>query len=471
MSRHLLYSQPVQIDFADGSAGAVLVDGKDAFRAWPLESCTENTIMNINGLSVSVQSKYLIRPLQRYLPDEYLRGASSISHCMPDNYADYDDAVGGVTNSPFGNFQTGARDHLTGRGALPYTITGNTAGTATVNATLQTYLKITPLTYGNHSSYGLAGLETADITMSFSNLERMWSRAENTGNRALSSMTVTLGQPTLSAVFSNAGGYTPIPKSVTYPYTNAVVRSNTTGRSLASGATSDFTSNSLQFNTVPSSIYVYLSRAQSEIMATLDSKVSSSDTQCAINSINVTFDNVTGILASATQVQLYDICRRNGLTDSYTGFSGRTHVLGGASNPVGTAGSMLRLDFGTDIPLKEDVLVSSTGVFNFSITVNATNYSGSQIDNVELNILEIQSGAMVVASGSASSFIGVVGQGDASSLKELPVDNLEQPLSYGGDVLSKFGELAAQEMKRKFCGGAVMAAGVVGGQHKSLRLR
>jgi hypothetical protein len=178
---------------------------------------------------------------------------------------------------------------------------------------------------------------------------------------------------------------------------------------------------------------------------------------------------------------LYDLCRRNGLNQSYTGFSGQSNIFGGGSNPVGTGGSVLCLEFGKDIPLKSDTLVSSTGVFNFSIRVNGRNVSKDAITSLELFILEVQTGALTVANGSASSFIGVVGPGDASSLKELPVPNLEQPLSYGGNVLSKFGELASKAMKDPAfmkCAEAVKekvtGAGVVGGYEggrRSLRYR
>jgi hypothetical protein len=490
MSRAVLVKQPVTLNFTQTgqyAGNATLIDGQDAFRAFPLEKCIDSTILNINGLSMTVQSKYLIRALERYMPQDALKHASSIGPSMADNFQDYSDAVGGITNSPFGNVQKQGYDHLSGRATNPFTINSNVVDgtTASISADLYFWLKITPLTYGDHTSYGLANVETLDVQLQYSNLERMWSRDVSlNANRVLTGLGVTLGQPSLYCVFSNAGEYTPIPRSVTYPYTNMILRSNTTGQSAVAGASFAVTSNSLQFNTVPQSLYIWVGRSDSEINTSVSTKTEFSDAHCSIESIDITFDNRAGILSTANKVQLYDICRRNGLNDNYTGFGGFSTIFGGSANPIGTSGSLLCLEFGKNIPLKSDTLVSSTGVFNFSIQVNGVNRSKTTINNLELSILEIQTGALTIANGSASSFIGVVGPSDSSSLKELPVPNLEQPLSYGGNMLSKFGELSSRAMKdpafRKYAcasessessGSGVIGGAVPGGNRRSLRFR
>jgi hypothetical protein len=278
MSRQVLFKQPVTLAFTQTGVYAgnpTLIDGQDAFRSFPLEKCTDSTIVNINGLSMTVQSKYLVRALERYMPDDALKGASSIGPCMPDDFQDYADATGAL-QGPFGNVQKQDYSHLSGRATQPFTVTaGNAVGgtTATITADLYHYIKITPLTYGGHESYGLANVETMDIQMQFSNLERMWSRDDTTdANRPLTGLAVTLGQPSLFCVFSNAGEYTPIPRSVTYPYTNMILRSNVTGAGVAADTAFTATSNSLQFNTVPHALYIWCGRPDQDVNASVATK-------------------------------------------------------------------------------------------------------------------------------------------------------------------------------------------------------
>lgn len=491
LSRQFLIKQPVTLTFAcaDQSPQSCLQDGRDSFRSYPLEKCTDTTILNINGLSITTQTKHMMRPFERYQGDEARAHAASITPNFPDMYADYTDSVGSH-NSPFGNFQFQQYDGLQGRGAIPYTVVSNTGTGAVITADLYHYVKVSPLTYGGHTSYGLVNVETADLQMNYSNLQRMWSR-DTSGGRTLTGLVVNLHQPTLFCQFMNAGEHTSIPRSVDYPYANMIVRSNTTGSGLGSGASTQVVSQSLQFNSVPEKLYIYVGRAESEINQNINTQVGFTDSACSIQSVDITFDNRAGILSTMNSVQLFDMCRRNGLSDSWTAFSGRTTILNstaaGSPISVGTSGSFLELDFGKDIPLKSDTLVSSTGIYNFSISVQARNESAVPIANLELVILQVDTGILRISNGSANSFIGVVGPADAASITEVPVNNYDQPLSYGGSMFSKFGELTAKALKspafreciknvmNEALGSGVQGAGILGGGvlggKKSLRLR
>jgi hypothetical protein len=290
----------------------------------------------------------------------------------------------------------------------------------------------------------------------------------------------------------NAGPYTRIPAThIDYPYSNMVVRSNTTGTGLASGASTQIISQSLQFNAVPERVFIWVGRSESEVNQNINNQVGFTDGCCSIQAVDITWDNSAGIMSNYTAPQLYDMCRRNGLQDSWTVFSGRSTILNStaAASPisVGTFGSLLQIEFGKDIPLKSDTLVSSTGVYNFSIQVTARNESSVPISNVELVILQVDTGVLRIANGSASSFIGVVGPADAATITEIPVE-LDEPLNYGGSVYSRLSELTARALKSpafKDCiknitnealgsgvqGAGVLGGGVLGGGKRSLRLR
>jgi hypothetical protein len=111
-------------------------------------------------------------------------------------------------------------------------------------------------------------------------------------------------------------------------------------------------SNNLQLNSIPSMMYIY-ARTQNQVLYAPGTGCSQTDTYLALENINITFANYTGLLSSCSKYQLYQISYKNGCTMSWSQWSGeRTNDASSWNTPVAqysTIGSILGVEFATDL--------------------------------------------------------------------------------------------------------------------------
>jgi hypothetical protein len=100
-----------------------------------------------------------------------------------------------------------------------------------------------------------------------------------------------------------------------------------------------------------------------------------------ITSINITWGNVSGFLSTLSQYDLWLLCEKNGLKQSWPMFSGQTIKIYGKSLDAGNAytrdlrgpSAPLCLEFGSDKQLLNEDYPGKQGTWNFQIQVNAFN--------------------------------------------------------------------------------------------------
>jgi hypothetical protein len=449
MDRRVLLEMPVQLTFAcaDVSPDTCLIDGRDAWRAYPLDAIMDNVKVTINGLGISTQPRWNRIPLSMYAGDDARRLLSSISPSQVDSYADYEDAVG-ATNSPFGNIQGQEYSSAVGRAGYDWTIVSNTGTGAVVTAVLRTWIKLAPFLFGNNDeAKGLVNVNDMLLTCSYVNLARMWSR-DNEG-RPLTSLTVTLEKPTLYTTFYNAGLNTMIPSSVDYAYANIVINDTAIG-SVGPYAQSTRTTTAFRFDIVPSYIYLWVGRAFSDIDADVNKSVGTTDSVFSIQKVSILFDNRSSLLGEATPAQLYQFSVQEGLNQGFVSFVGRSQIIG--SSRIGLGGSVLKISFGKMLGLKSGVLPGQSGVYNFSSTLTFTNESKRAVDAASIYVLNVQEGLLRIGSGAASSYLGVMTAADYGSLEELP-DVPQMPVHiYGGSFSSKAMQMLSSAVRNpKLC--------------------
>jgi hypothetical protein len=173
--------------------------------------------------------------------------------------------------------------------------------------------------------------------------------------------------------------------------------------------------------------------------------------------MRINFNNQSGLLATFNQQQLYDATIRNGGIRNLTWeeFSGMTlSVHGGSSNrftylgqynavpysqysgvgagtlpgqsPTGlrivpTTGSIVALQFGTDIQIPEEFYApSSIGQFNLQVTVDVMNLTKDTWNNYELVILVDNPGVLITDRGSSSTFVGLLTKDAVLQVKDSP---------------------------------------------------
>jgi hypothetical protein len=194
-----------------------------------------------------------------------------------------------------------------------------------------------------------------------------------------------------------------IPPSLSYPYTavqNFVYNFAQTYNSLQSFT---LTSNTIQFQSIPHRLYISVSKAYNT------KTYNDADVFLPITSINITWGNVSGVLSTLSQYDLWLLSEKNGLKQSWPMFSGQTIKIWGKSLDAGNAydrdlrgpSAPLCLEFGSDILLLNEDYPGKQGTWNFQIQVNAFN---SLYDAVtpQLDIIVIYHGTMTIAGGSVT---------------------------------------------------------------------
>ena len=174
--------------------------------------------------------------------------------------------------------------------------------------------------------------------------------------------------------------------------------------------------NTLQLNQIPDKLIIYVRRTPTNVST-------QPDVALPLGSISINFNNNSGILASASPYQLWEMSRNNGLTSTWTDYKGVGASVVPSADPnaqysiIGTVGSYLVLEFGKDIQLTEDFYAAgSLGNFNLQVTLNEiknntttdlTTSSGYQIVMITMN-----SGVFVNERGTSSTYTGILTKQD-----------------------------------------------------------
>jgi len=249
----------------------------------------------------------------------------------------------------------------------------------------------------------------------------------------------------------------------------------------------DFTveTNSLQLNQIPDKLIIFVRKTASK------QSWGDADVAYPIDTISINFNNNSGILASAKQVDLWQFSRNNGCGGTWNdwkgvgvvpNFAANTDFCPKLENGVKSAalpGSYLVLEFGKDIQLTEDFYAAgSLGNFNIQVKLNCYNnnvygLSGSAGplgvggNNLDLVLITMNSGVFVCERGTSSTYTGILTKQDVlessqqdhythddvkrlvgggifdmikSGVSKLASKGKEMAMTHGKDLLKKHGK-------------------------------
>jgi hypothetical protein len=201
---------------------------------------------------------------------------------------------------------------------------------------------------------------------------------------------------------------------------------------LGIGATSTFTTNALQLNSIPSKLVLFVRDGAQK------SSSSASDSWMVIKKANITFNNQAGLLSNATAEQLFEYSVQAGSNQSWSEFGGRVNMWDAtakAHKNVATSGSLLMLNFGEHIQLTEDFLApNSIGTYNISVQLEVTNHTGANVANPEVVMICINDGILVNEKGTSSYYEGLLTKQsvlDASTQKPRHKSEVEHMIGSG----------------------------------------
>lgn len=429
----------------------------DGFGPYPLNSCylTQNVLINNCGLSVNTQD--VIAPLLRMNDQKihtYYDGWTP--SMVDDTYYNYSDALN-ANNNPLGTITNNSMDNkIKPRGS--HTITSMTVayyiadvlqvGSSNLVSsaltdkwiiTLTTHLT-EPLLFLSpfisnpcvSNEAGFLGINNFSFNFTLdTNLRRVF-RSSN----AWSSLTTTTYA--LSSNFSGASGFSNLRMLMNYlsvqpsqyakisarnvlpllQYDRYIAISSNTTTTLPPAVagvltSTPFTSSNIALNQIPDTILIFARIPISQQNA------SKSDSFYKIDGISINFNNVAGILSSATPHELWVISQKAGSSQSWSEFSGQVNKssITGLSSTIPTTGSILALSPTSVFNLPEYLSSSSLGSYNLQFTLNISN-QGSTATNFEIVVITITSGYIQTHNGTTSSFTGILNKDLVMSAKE-----------------------------------------------------
>lgn len=450
VDRRIYIGYPVELTFT-GNTGDItkplLYPGFcDAFTAYPFHSVCTNIQATINNNTISSPAADLFPWLMKYSTfndDEY--GIFSQFPAFQDQSQRYEELLGSLLN-PLGGYPGAAIPWQQKRGEFPLTIITNTSTSAVVRAYIVEPIIMSPFLFKQEREPGFYGVSTMTFNFNLdANLSKIWSHAIHpTVNNAFSNVVVKFKDITASNTFYNTAPtlflrYSTPNNTVTLetphysPWYTIDRFPNDASGGLIGRAETIITSNNIQLNSLPKRIYIMARRRNADLT------YSTTRTCAFLKNINVSFNNRTGLLASASPFDLYQMARRNGFNGSWLQWQGVGGVIDATSgNPTGISsyGSILAVDFGDDIGLPVDQSPGMSGTFQLLIRATIQNpaYNNEAV-NYSLYIIVVNEGLFYTQNNQAYTSTGNINPGEINSSGiKYETRNVKHHNFYGGGL-------------------------------------
>lgn len=307
-------------------------------------------------------------------------------------------------------------------------VPANAGGTAPFSSfvirftTTEPLLFLSPFISGlskNHASF--LGLKTRNLTLNFGDATRVMSNASLgtlDGVNVPTIEKVTMVKAFNSKLLLNFLDIPPQlmakvePKNVVY-YNQYMSYNYNTSQKIPAKGTAKLTFNNVQLGSIPSKILIF---AKKPNMTTYDSNFFLTITESDFN-----FANRSGVLSSASQVDLYNMSVRNGLQMNYYEFSGEgvSNSPDGDPEIVPTIGSILVVDPANDLSIASEYTNMSKGQFNMQFSIDVYNQTDQDITPT-MYMICVSSDVFITERGTSRFDIGLLDKEQVLLTKEQP---------------------------------------------------
>lgn len=443
----------------------------DSFQAFPINKLFTTQQVVINNVSTSTNTKDVIDCLLRMNSKDSLQRYNSMTPSMVDDaYGMYPYGAGiGANNNPVFSYNNASYDpDFLPRGAFPidtFVIRHFIGGVETNGSNISTNLTdtwivevqatftepfvcLSPfLNCEPGNSAGLLGINNMSFTLNVdSSLSRVFSCAQVV--RDLNGIPILDAngalQPYLKSVSPGIGAstlfssaqllfnflslqpetYGKIQTKNVVPYLDypRFLSQQTQTGVIQPGLTVQITSQNIQLNQISDKIIIAVRQPMSKQNA------GNSASFLTIKNIQISFNNASGLLASAQPQDLYKLSSRNGNSQSFYEWGGlATNNDNESGKPVRvpTTGSMLVLDPVYDFALPSFLSNSSLGQYQFQFNITVFNQMPYAI-TPEILIITVNSGLFVTQTGTSQIFTGLLSKEQVLKTKaENPVPHLD----------------------------------------------
>nr|WPF46854.1 MAG: putative major capsid protein [Lake Baikal virophage 14] len=446
------------------STPALIWGQNAALQAFPFNKLISTASSTINNTNVSINEQDVLDCLLRFNNSRELYRYNGGTPTLPDQaYLNYSDGVL-TNNNPLAGWGSQSYDiDQAPRGAFPVTFVqgkyvdnlgvvvnltsaSSFSNTYSVGATTATYtlvfstqvtepLFLSPYIFGNpeYNLGGFAGINTINFVFNIdSTAKRLLSLSSAVGvTGGVPSATIALGNSITGVSNPFAGGKTQmlmnflstqasdlIPSRNVVPYMDypRYLSNSSANSTITPGAptTLQLSSQNIQLNQLPDYFIIVVRKPMSS------QTIYDSASFLTINSISINLNNQSGLLASATQHDLWKMSVNNNSTQSFDEFFGVANKTAfgpyasgsagtGVPTPVYTTGSILILSPSHNLSLPDYLTSSSIGQFNFQFGINVTsNYSTGAAFAPEILVICANSGIFVNQAGSSVIYTGIL---------------------------------------------------------------
>ena len=353
-------------------------------RQFPLASVTDSIQLSINGENVSDNVSEKLHAMLCYgNTANDRRRAWSEAPCMPDSYQEYDDgALFGSAKDPIQ--PTGAVEIDSGRAITPDPGQPNDGNNLYYVVTEPLF--ISPLEQGIGKEHeGFVHIDSLNLTMRF---RPSWARFMSCKAASVAgALQVSFYKaPELHLNYLTVDRDMQLPMIQTLPYYKHLTYVQGGQQALPAGGSTTVVLDSIRLSSIPKTLFLFAAHDR----GTRDEKTS--DAFLAIDRVDVTFENRSGLLGTATAEDLYQISVSNGCNLTWEQFSRHK-------------GSVVALQFGKDIGLDDSLAPGVRGNYSIQVTVTFRNPGANPFTYEAWQSYQMV-GTVEVSKGSARATIG-----------------------------------------------------------------
>lgn len=487
VSRRVRINLPVQLTFTEGTDSngnyankSAINIGNDSFKQFPLSTLIQTLNVTINGQSVSLEMNDVIKPLLLYHNNSRMlpQREFSLSPCTRDTCQAYSMGLNASGESTLQNVLGSTLDNNIGtppnRGGFTienYTHTTDAnakTNTDTIQAILCEEIMLSPLLFGGVEDNGFIGIQKFEVSINWlSDKTRVWAHdpSKEAGPfnftvsvapqfqqpqilfRYITPPAGFIQRPFYQYSYNEINRYTTLVSNEIPSYDDGVSAGATWG-SINGLSTFQIIGDNLQLNSIPRFIYVFVRKRTPSYL--------DAESYLSITNVRVNWNNSNSLLGDASQQQLYEMCRKNGVDLSWADWSAKPSPIdfpasGVSSNVTWSGiGSVLCIEMGTDIGLRPGEAPGLIGTYNLQIQLQVKNYSGSPLDDAEMVLLTITPGIFTIYQNSATKRIGIVEPGqimNASPKAGYDYYTMKKNLMSGGRPFKKSMKKFFQKIK------------------------
>jgi len=436
---------PVKLTITGTAAiGSHLLDpGAFALRSYPIMGSIDTLTSTINNQSVSINIADIIHAISWFNTDEeLLNGDYSTFPGYADQSQQYDDLIGANRN-PLGGYSDGIDGSIMQRGAFPINIISNqvsvnpaTPITAVIEFGVCEPIMLPPYYFGSGERQAFFNVNSMDFNITFVGQvgNRMLSIAQDVAgaNRSITSIVPVFGGMSSGPSSTLQGGNLPLMliqyitpqetqvisslQNLVYPYFDVQRYPTQQSPILAGTSNVPMGSNNIQLSSIPRRLYIYVRDSNSSLYAS----PLLTDTFFRIDSVSIQFMNQNGLLASASTQQLFLMTRGNHSKMNWVQYSGGPSNSAGLAPTISTVGSVLCIEFATNIGLASNLAPGTIGQYQLQVEVRASNISNRTIAPTMYLVPVLEGVFEINGLGRASISIGVLKPEDVDAAQNRP---------------------------------------------------